>query len=357
MTNSSKTDKKKNCVILYGDDPVAMNQRKDEIINDRFKGQAPDPVIFDKEGTYETWLNQIGTSSLFTSDSVIVIKNPAAFHKEVKKASDKKIVQSFIDALKNLDDRTLVIFLYDEQRGNSDSKGKPDLRRKIWKELFDFCTTEEWSLIKPDLAGDIFTQMLSDRGLSIDGDAREYIKVVLSAWKTVSRPFLATECDKIKLICGDQKKVTKELLMNNLPDYMDQGIFNFKDQLLRKNTTAVMEGVDHVFTDQTATIINLGIISSRFRKIKMVKELMRARMSQMEMAKKLGLRNSWALKYLVRDARGITENDVDFFLTGLFSYQFRMRSSSQKGMNNFYLKDFLLRFCLRKGARSSRAPQ
>ena len=67
--------------------------------------------------------------------------------------------------------------------------------------------------------------------------------------------------------------MTKELLELALPDYMNQGIFKFVDALLDKKSQLVLESADRVFTDMTTTIKNLGLLSSKFRKIKILKEM------------------------------------------------------------------------------------
>ena len=77
------------------------------------------------------------------------------------------------------------------------------------------------------------------------------------------------------LMCGEKSVVTKELLELALPDYMNQGIFKFVDALLDKKSQLVLESADRVFTDMTTTIKNLGLLSSKFRKIKILKEMER----------------------------------------------------------------------------------
>lgn len=336
--------KKKNCVLLYGNDPVSINDRKDAIVKAYFKGKAPDPVIFDGEGSYGEFINQMRGSSLFSPLSAIIIRNPFFFHKGNSSGKSGKEFQNFKNVLEGLGPETLVVFLYDEQ------EGKPDLRRKIWKEMLSLCTSEECSLVNPENAGSIFVNMLTEKGLHVEQDAREYLSEVLAGWKQISRPFLQTECDKIALLCGSSENVDLKLLETALPDYMDQGIFNFTSALLQKKAAVVLRSVDRVFTDFSTNIQNLGFIASRFRKIKMLKEMQRRGTPMAAILKRLGLRNSWALKYLQKDAREISEEDAEFFLTGLFQYEYQMRSGSQNGIDpNFYLKDFLLRFCMRKG--------
>ena len=77
------------------------------------------------------------------------------------------------------------------------------------------------------------------------------------------------------LMCGEKSVATKELLELALPDYMNQGIFKFVDALLDKKSQLVLESADRVFTDMTTTIKNLGLLSSKFRKIKILKEMER----------------------------------------------------------------------------------
>ena len=108
-------------------------------------------------------------------------------------------------------------------------------------------------------------RMLMDCGKRVESEARAYMEEVIGSWETISRPFLQTECDKIVLMAGNRTGISKKLLEYALPEYMDQGIFKFTDALIAKNASAVMENTDHVFTDVSETIKNLGFISAKFK--------------------------------------------------------------------------------------------
>lgn len=185
--------------------------------------------------------------------------------------------------------------------------------------------------------------LLAKEGKQMDSQARAYLEEVLGSWEELSLPLLQTECDKIVLMAGTNPKISKRLLEVALPDYMDQGIFRFTDALMSKRADLVLRRADRVFRNPGGTIKNVGFLASRFRKIKILKELQRNHASLQDMQKKLEIRNQWAWKSLLKDAGKVTEEEAEEFLLGLFNYQMALR----RGENDI-LKDLLLRFCLRK---------
>lgn len=185
--------------------------------------------------------------------------------------------------------------------------------------------------------------LLAKEGKQMDSQARAYLEEVLGSWEELSLPLLQTECDKIVLMAGTNSKISKRLLEVALPDYMDQGIFRFTDALMSKRADLVLRSADRVFRNPGETIKNVGFLASRFRKIKILKELQRNHASLQDMQKKLEIRNQWAWKSLLKDAGKVTEEEAEEFLLGLFNYQMALR----RGENDI-LKDLLLRFCLRK---------
>ena len=185
--------------------------------------------------------------------------------------------------------------------------------------------------------------LLAKEGKQMDPQARAYLEEVLGSWEELSLPLLQTECDKIVLMAGTNPKISKRLLEVALPDYMDQGIFRFTDALMSKRADLVLRSADRVFRNPGETIKNVGFLASRFRKIKILKELQRNHASLQDMQKKLEIRNQWAWKSLLKDAGKVTEEEAEEFLLGLFNYQMALR----RGENDI-LKDLLLRFCLRK---------
>ena len=222
--------------------------------------------------------------------------------------------------------------------------GKPDKRTKIVKWLLSVCYSEELSLLLPRDAAGAMIRLLSAAGKRVDFSARTYLEDVLSSWDTISLPLLQTECDKMVLMCGEKSVVTKELLELALPDYMNQGIFKFVDALLDKKSQLVLESADRVFTDMTTTIKNLGLLSSKFRKIKILKEMERNHVPPTRIQQALGVRSSWQWRAVQAEARKVTEEEAEWFLLEIMKYQL----ASRQGASELELKDLLLKYCLRK---------
>lgn len=329
-----KSEKKENIRLLYGNDLVSLSLRKEELIKTYFKGEVPDTTVLESPGNYESCKNALGGQSLFFSKTAVIIQNPFFLKKTVRNEKEEKEFDDFIMLLQELPHDTLVILI---------AEGTLDKRLKTTKELSAICFAEECTLLNPREGASRMSLLLAKEGKQMDSQARAYLEEVLGSWEELSLPLLQTECDKIVLMAGANPKISKRLLEVALPDYMDQGIFRFTDALMSKRADLVLRRADRVFRNPGETIKNVGFLASRFRKIKILKELQRNHASLQDMQKKLEIRNQWAWKSLLKDAGKVTEEEAEEFLLGLFNYQMALR----RGENDI-LKDLLLRFCLRK---------
>lgn len=329
-----KNEKKENVRLLYGNDLVSLSLRKEELIKTYFKGEVPDTTVLESPGNYESCKNALGGQSLFFSKTAVIIQNPFFLKKTVRNEKEEKEFDDFIMLLQELPHDTLVILI---------AEGTLDKRLKTTKELSAICFAEECTLLNPREGASRMSLLLAKEGKQMDPQARAYLEEVLGSWEELSLPLLQTECDKIVLMAGANPKISKRLLEVALPDYMDQGIFRFTDALMSKRADLVLRRADRVFRNPGETIKNVGFLASRFRKIKILKELQRNHASLQDMQKKLEIRNQWAWKSLLKDTGKVTEEEAEEFLLGLFNYQMALR----RGKNDI-LKDLLLRFCLRK---------
>lgn len=329
-----KNEKKENVRLLYGNDLVSLSLRKEELIKTYFKGEVPDTTVLDSPGNYESCKNALGGQSLFFSKTAVIIQNPFFLKKTVRNEKEEKEFDDFIMLLQELPHDTLVILI---------AEGTLDKRLKTTKELSAICFAEECTLLNPREGASRMSLLLAKEGKQMDPQAQAYLEEVLGSWEELSLPLLQTECDKIVLMAGANPKISKRLLEVALPDYMDQGIFRFTDALMSKRADLVLRRADRVFRNPGETIKNVGFLASRFRKIKILKELQRNHASLQDMQKKLEIRNQWAWKSLLKDAGKVTEKEAEEFLLGLFNYQMALR----RGEDDI-LKDLLLRFCLRK---------
>lgn len=329
-----KNEKKENVRLLYGNDLVSLSLRKEELIKTYFKGEVPDTTVLESPGNYESCKNALGGQSLFFSKTAVIIQNPFFLKKTVRNEKEEKEFDDFIMLLQELPHDTLVILI---------AEGTLDKRLKTTKELSAICFAEECTLLNPREGASRMSLLLAKEGKQMDPQAQAYLEEVLGSWEELSLPLLQTECDKIVLMAGANPKISKRLLEVALPDYMDQGIFRFTDALMSKRADLVLRRADRVFRNPGETIKNVGFLASRFRKIKILKELQRNHASLQDMQKKLEIRNQWAWKSLLKDAGKVTEKEAEEFLLGLFNYQMALR----RGEDDI-LKDLLLRFCLRK---------
>lgn len=332
--------KRVNCCFLYGDDKVAITERAKALAKRYFKGNIPEAIIFRESGTFDEYESALGTQSLFSTDTYVILDNPPFLKKKTKKKEeegkkakksdkDDKEKDSFLEALKNTGEEVFVMIL----------GGSIDKRLSIVKSLLALSYSEELNLIKPEQGAELMINLLMERGKNVDFNGRAYLEEVVSSWESVSKPFLETECDKIALMCGDKKTVTEAILRYALPQYLNQGIFHFVEALLRKDEMAVLENTDRVFTDTTSIILNLGFILTKYRQFKILKEMERNHYSVQEIKTKLSM-NPYAFKYLQRDANMVTEEEAEWFIMAGYRYF----KSSRQDSEDLEIKDLLLQY-------------
>lgn len=328
----AQKDKKLNVWLVCGEDSVLVAERRRELVRRYFKGNPPEPTVFDGAAGYEEYRAALEGQSLFSAETAVIIENPP-FLKRALPEREEKAFARFLEALRDAPPEVFTVLTF---------AGKPDKRLKAVKSFLAFASVLECGLMKPQDAAEWMERYCYDRGVRFEPAARAYLLEVLTAWAEISRPFLETECDKILLMCTGNT-VTQKLLEAALPDYMDQGVFRFADKLLARDARAVAEAVPRVFTDTSATLKNIGFLAARFRRIKMYREMGNAPISPKEKMERLGVKNSWQLKNVEQDARRVTETETEDFLLSLFDFQYRAR----QGGSEEEIGDVLLRFCLR----------
>lgn len=325
--------RQKNIWLVCGEDTALVQSKREELIRRYFKGDPPDPIVFDGTGSFEEYRDSIEGQSLFSAETAVILRNPFFLKKALRK-EDEKPYAAFLETLKSAGPEIFAVMTLD---------GKPDKRTKAVKALLDFASVIECGFMKPQDGAQRMEEYLYDAGKRLAPDARAYLEEALSSWAEISQPFLETECDKIILMCGEAKQVTKTLLEEALTDYMDQGIFGFFERLLDRDAEAVRADAPRVFTSTDAELKNVGFLAAQFRKIKMLKELSRNHASSLEKMSLLGLRGQWQLKGLEASAAKVSEKEAEDFLLTLFRYQYCRRL----GGGGEELADVLLRFCLR----------
>lgn len=328
---------KSNCWLLYGEDPVCIETKKETLIRTYFKAGTPEMTVCDHEESYGALMEQIRGQSLFSpTASAVVIRNPRF---RTESAKDKEGFRRFTEAMKEAPDTVLIILIIE---------GKPDRRLKSVKTLLEICRSEEASFLKAPEAVRYMESIFRRNGYRMDAGARTYLSRVLETWTTISGPFLDTECEKILLMAGETREIPKDLMEKALPSYMDQGVFRFFDHLIGGDAEAVLADADHVFTDMETTLLNIGFLASKFRKIRMFLEMRAARVPEDQIRSELGIRGSWQWNELVRQAGMVTAEEADMFLVSVFRCQYRIR---QNVTDPDAWKDMLVRFCMRRKNR------
>lgn len=328
-------EKKKNCCLLFGSDSVLIYEKRKEMTEKYFGSSCPDPVVFDGTGDYAAWMEQIRGQSLFSGTSAVFLNNPPFLMRSIE---DENGFSAFVKTLQEAPLSVFTVISYE---------GMPDKRMKAAKILFQMCLSMECSFLKPRDAAPYMAEQFRRQKISLTKDARIYLEEAVTGWARISIPFLETECDKIALMARDGS-VSKEILENALPSYMDRGVFRFFDHLLEKNLNAVKMDIPGIFTDESAALMTIGFIASRLRRIKTAHELRRRGASPAHVQQVLGIHTRWAWNHLISQIGEITEQETDFLLLSLFRYQYAARL---EGADFSMLMDILFRFCRGKDSQ------
>lgn len=326
MTTSGK---KNNGILFYGEDTVLINEKCKEYIHHYFGSKGPEPIVFDEEGSYEEYIHNIQGQSLFAMDVVVIMHNPFFLNKGLRNEEE---FSQFLTVLKNIPPEVLVIMTH---------VGKVDKRLSHIKELLKIVESREFNFLKVKEAPDELISMIRIRGKKLEYSVRPLLEEVIGAWTEVSLTLLHSICDKIMIMSAGQETVTAAVVREALPTYMEQGVFKFYDKLIAADSIYILQNTEHVFTDIPSILKNLGFISSKFRQMKMIKEMKRQHMSVKDMQNKLSVKYSFMWKNLERDADKTKETTIEWFLCEIFNFQYRMRVKAEK----LEIIDLFLRFC------------
>lgn len=334
-TNKEEIKRLKNFFLFYGDDRVLIQSECRKKIHSYFGEQAPQPVVFNGTEDYGEYIQAIRGQSLFASNTAIIINNPSFL---VKNVTDEKSFADLLAVLSHMQESTLVVLAVD---------GKPDRRLKTVKQVEQLLAVEKGqacNLLWAKNAPAELISMFTIRHKQVPFDVRRLITDTVSAWSEISLPMLQSIADKACLLAGDNQEITMDVMQEALPGYMGQQIFRFCDELIAGNAEYILENTRHIFTDVSSEIMSLGFLSSRFRQIKIIKELKRNRIKRAEYVSLLGLKKPRMLTQIEKEADRISEGAVDWFLNELFVFQYRNRVESE----SLNVLDLFLRFCARQ---------
>lgn len=261
------------------------------IKQDKFKDL--DRVIVDcvEDGLDELMAN-LTESSLFSSQKIIIVKNPFFLTSKVpaKYKKDIEKLQGILSHLNELDDAVVFVANYE----------KVDRRKKISKELFNQVNVVDIK-IKPYEVSGIVKAIIKSEGYQITNQG---LQLLLQRSDQVLDTSLSNYI-KLKNISEDNK-ITESLIERNIDRSLSENIFEILSQALAGNNLQAIERLNDHLREGNNPVYLLAIFESQLQFLLVVKALQNRKWSQDQIVRELKA-NPYRIKIAMENKVSLTK--------------------------------------------------
>ncbi len=257
--------------LLYGTENYLIKKEIDKILNANSIEKINVSEYNLEIDNFKDIIEDANTISLFADKKAIIVNNSYLFTgKSIKNENDPEL---FLDYFKNVNPDSIIIFIVDSE--------KLDERKKIVKEIKKIGTVKDFNQ-KNDLT-DILKNMFEGYNISIQD-----IRFMIDRCGN-NLDILSQEVNKIKIYKDEDKKITKEDIINLTSKNIDIDIFGFVDTIVNKNKNKALEIYKEMLINGEEPIKILVILANQFRIIYQAKELYKQGYSGNDIATMIGI--------------------------------------------------------------------
>lgn len=266
-----------NLYTIFGNKGILYDNKLNEIL-DSLKPSEYDMVNIDlDEDSIITLLNEIEAAPFLYDLRVVVLEHPSFLYK----ATDERLVQSFINFLNNPVETTVLITIINDDDLNKINK-KDDSRPKIMKDALNALKSKTNNITLNKLnSGDmdsIIESMLE--GYKISNRAKEELKNRVD--KDYNR--MIVELEKLKIYKEDIKEITEEDVITLVPRDLDDNVYNLISAIVSHNRRDALQILQDFKLSGVGDNYVLSTLISKFCELYQVKVLAEAKYSKEEIA-------------------------------------------------------------------------
>ncbi|WEB19591.1 DNA polymerase III subunit delta [Lactobacillus gasseri] len=320
-----QTNPKNANLLIQGPDSFFNDYLVRNYLNQK-KFSGLDQVIVDcLEDGLDELMATLTESSLFSSQKMVVVKNPFFLMAKVPQKY-KKQIEKLTKIIEHLDDlEDIVIFVANYE--------KIDRRKKVSKFLLEHVNVVETSL-KPYEVSGVIKAISKEGGYQITNMA---LQILMQRSDQVLDAALSNYL-KLKNIVGEDKKITETLINENIDRSLSENIFEILTAAFNKNYQEATQRLDDHLREGASAIQLLAIFESQIEFLTCVKVLQNRRWSKDQITKELKV-NPYRVKLAMENK--VSLNKLASLLKQAIELDFRYKNGTYHG--DEFLKLFLLK--------------
>lgn len=242
---------------FYGNETFLINKEINKIIKDNNISDFNISNYDLSEFSLQDIIDDALTVSLFDEKKAIVVNNAYIFTGTAVKKDKEDNLDTLLEYFEHINPDTVIIFI-----SNSE---KLDERKKIVKALHKFANIKEFS--KSANPNNIVKEWLKDYQI----DYKD-INLLIDRVGT-NLGILEQEVEKIKIYKDQDKKITKEDILNTTTKNIDVDIFELINKIVEHDTEHAIEIYYEMLKRNEEPIKILIILANQFRIMYQAKEL------------------------------------------------------------------------------------
>ena len=320
-----QTNPKNANLLIQGPDSFFNDYLVRNYLNQK-KFSGLDQVIVDcLEDGLDELMATLTESSLFSSQKMVVVKNPFFLMAKVPQKY-KKQIEKLTKIIEHLDDLEDIVIFVEKYK-------KIDRRKKVSKFLLEHVNVVETSL-KPYEVSGVIKAISKEEGYQITNMA---LQILMQRSDQVLDAALSNYL-KLKNIVGEDKKITETLINENIDRSLSENIFEILTAAFNKNYQEATQRLDDHLREGASAIQLLAIFESQIEFLTCVKVLQNRRWSKDQITKELKV-NPYRVKLAMENK--VSLNKLASLLKQAIELDFRYKNGTYHG--DEFLKLFLLK--------------
>lgn len=310
--------KLKPVVFIYGNEDTPKN-----LLLEKIKSVMTVYVFWGDELDFKTFLNEIGTKSLFQNERVIVIRQFEDFVSKLKKDE----TQLFLEKIKKVNLPLRVLFISSVEKIPSSEP---------YKTLISIADVVISNKLTPSAFYTSIKNKLQREGKNISQENLQYLVSLLNNDLTLAK----NEIEKLLLYTADKKEITKEDIDAVITPKFEENVFIFLNSFFKKEKNALKMALNLI--ENSAHPFELqSLILSQLEKALYYKSLIEEGLSPEEAFLKVGITAPIQKSNINNILKSRNQKELENMLQNLYNLEIQQKVFYQDPVEKFI--EFLLK--------------
>lgn len=239
--------------------------------------------------------DELSALPIFSEHRVLIISNADKYFGTAKKRNQEE-EDLIIRYLEHPNSACCLIFLME---------GKPDSRRKIFKQLKACGQAVDFAPLKDYQLASWLKEQLEKRGRGITPEALNY----LIATSANDLAVFEQELEKLMLFAPDNPEISLDMVKLTVSKTAGAGIFDLVDAVGEKKVTRAVDLLREMLVAGEPPVYILFMLARQYRLMLSVKSLLRQRVPEKQVQSRLSL-HPYAFKKVLQQAKNFNEKEL-----------------------------------------------